>query len=91
MNYRITNEWQTLETIMGEDYDSTKQYRIHNNVEYPGKLCLTEEENPNSTIIGRIYPVYSEIYTEAGNNPSLRVTSGLGVMFGYNIEVSEVA
>ena len=90
-NYTLTNTWQSLSTLLGNDYDETKQYRVHNNCELPSKLCLTEEETPTSETIGRIYPAYAEIYVEAGLNPSLRVVSGLGVNFGYNVEISEVA
>ena len=89
-NYYLTNQWQSLSQLLGEDYDSTKQYRVHNNCELPGKLCLTEKLSPTDSDIGRIYPAYCEIYIDAGLNPSLRVVSGLGVNFGYNVEVSEV-
>lgn len=91
MNYTITNEWQTLQTIMDTDYDATKEYRLHNNCELPGKLCLTEEASPTSNTIGRIYPAYCDIYIEAGLNPKLRVISGLGVNFAYNVEISEIS
>jgi hypothetical protein len=91
MNYTITNEWQSLQTIMGDDYDAEKQYRLHNNVEQPSKLAMTEVENPTSDTIGRIYPAYCDIYVDAGLNPKVRVTYTLGVQFGYNIEVTEVA
>jgi hypothetical protein len=87
-NYTITNEWQSLSTILGEAYDATKQYRIHNNISYPGKLCLTEEETVTNQTIGRVYPELCEIYTPAGNNPYLRVIHSL--VTGYNVEISEV-
>jgi hypothetical protein len=89
-NYVLTDEWQSLSQIMGEDYDSMKQYRIHNNCELPSKLSLTEEQNVSNSTIGKIYPAYSEIYVQQGLNPSLKVISGLGINFGYNVEISEV-
>lgn len=91
MNYEITKEWQSLSAIMGNDYNAETQYRLHNNVELPAKLCLTEEETPTNDTIGRIYPAYSDIYLDAGLNPKIRVISSLGVQFGYNVEISEVA
>ena len=89
-NYTLTNEWQSLSTLLDTDYDATKQYRIHNNCEQPSKLCLTEDASPTAATIGRVYPAYCEIYAEAGLNPSLRVVSGLGVNQGYNVEITEV-
>ena len=90
MNYTITNQWQTLSTIMDEDYNAEKKYRLHNNVELPSKFAMTEVENPTNETIGRIYPAYCDIYIDAGLNPKVRVTYTLGTQFGYNIEVTEV-
>lgn len=90
-NYTVTKQWQDLSTIMGSDYDADAQYRVHNNVELPAKLCLTEVETPNNDTIGRIYPAYCDIYIDTGLNPKIRVIHFLGVQFGYNVEISEVA
>ena len=89
-NYAISTQWQSLSEIMGEDYDDKKQYRIHNNVELPAKLALTEDEEPTADTIGSLYPQYCDIYTEAGNDVKLRVTAALGVQYGYNIDITEV-
>ena len=89
-NYNITKEWISLSSILGEAYDDKKQYRVHNNIELPAKLCLTEDENPTSDTIGRIYPAYCDIYIEAGLDSKLRVINSLGVQYGYNIDITEV-
>lgn len=88
MNYEITGEWQTLSKIMGENYDNSKMYRIHNNVEKPAKLCLTDETNSN--VLGRKYPEYCEIYVAPENNPKIKVISSLWLQNGHNIEITEV-
>lgn len=90
MNYTITKEWQTLSDIMGNDYDANTQYRLHNNVELPAELCLTEDENPTNDTIGRIYPAYCDIYIDTGLNPKIRVIHSLGVQFGYNVEITKI-
>lgn len=88
-NYIITTEWKKLSEILGENYDNTKQYRLHNNVEWPAKLCLSEGST-NIETYGRIYPAYSEIYIDEGCDPSLKVITGLRIETGFNVEISEV-
>ena len=89
-NYTISTQWQSLSTIMGNNYDNTKQYRIHNNVELPAKLCITDDETPTADIIGRIYPAYCDIYVDASLNSKIRVGQSINSQFGYNIEITEV-
>ena len=90
MNYEITNEWQTLSEIMGGDYDNSKMYRIHNNIEKPAKLCMTDEIN-SSDVLGRKYPEYCEIYIAPEDNPKIKVISSMWLKTGHNIEITEVA
>ena len=91
MNYEVTKQWQTLSDNMGEEYDLTKQYRIHNNVDRPLHLFLTTVENPTDEIKGSKYPLYADIYAPAGQNSSLRVL-GWSETFGKvsDVEISEV-
>ena len=90
MNYEITEQWQELSSIMGENYDNSKIYRIHSNVASPSKLCITEVENPTSSINGRIYPEYSDIYIDSGSNPKVKVKYAYNSQMGYDIEITEV-
>ena len=89
MNYTITTQWKSLSQIMGNDYDNTKQYRVHDNVELPAILCMSEDAQPEGE--GRKLPEFAEVYIEAGLNPSFKVQTCLGLQSGFNIYVSEVA
>lgn len=90
MNYEITKEWKTLSAIIGNSYSNSVKYRIHNNVENPSKLCMTEVENPTDTTIGRKFPELCEIYIDSGCNPKLRVLTKLSQETGFNVEITEV-
>jgi len=72
MNYQITEQWQSLSTIMGEDYSATAEYRIHNNIESPNHLLISEESGVTANDKGRIIPTLSEIYNAKGLDLMLR-------------------
>ena len=91
MNYTITNEWQSLSTIMGTDYDADAQYRVHNNVEKPAKLCITEVENPTNDITGKIYPEYCDIYLDKSLNSTTKIRHTFGAgSYVYDVEITKV-
>ena len=90
MNYDITRQWQELAVIMGENYDNSKTYRIHNNIENPAKLCMTEQTNPSNNDIGRKYPEFCDIYIPPDSNPKIKVLSSIWLQSGHNIEITEV-
>lgn len=88
MNYKVTQNWQQLSDLMGEDYDSSKQYRVHSNYSvFSGKLCYTTESEPLQTEDRSIAQDYSDIYFDAGANPYLKVNAIGGYM---KVDVTEV-
>ena len=90
MNYEVTKEWKNLNQIMGTDYDNTKQYRIHNNLEdLSAILCLTEVQNPSATLKGRKIPPLTEIYVAVGTNPHLKVKSE-SLDTGFDVEITAI-
>lgn len=68
-NYTVTNEFQSLSTIMGDDYDATKKYRIHNNIQV-GHLVYSE----TGTDKGASVEFTDEIYNDAGIDLYLKMT-----------------
>ena len=90
MDYKLSKNWQSLSEIMGENYDSSAKYRIHNNVKHPSMLCLTDEENPTETTQGRHFPEFCEIYSPEGFNPKLRVLSKLKQHTEFYVDIAEV-
>lgn len=71
-NYTITDQWQKLSDIMGVNYDATKKYRIHNNIQV-GQLCysLTGQDD------GALMQFTDEIYNDAGIDLYLRTNNSL--------------
>lgn len=84
-NYTITNQYQSLSTIMGDDYDATKKYRIHNNIKI-GELIYALD----NTDEGAQIQFADEIYNDVGVDLYLKTN---GVSFGpdtNNVYITEV-
>ena len=68
-NYHLTNEWQSLSQLLGEDYDSTKKYRIHSNIRI-GLLVYSININDRGAFIN----FSDEIYNDVGIDLYLKTT-----------------
>lgn len=68
-NYTITNQYQSLSELMGDDYDATKKYRIHNNIRV-GSLVYSESGDDK----GAIVKFTDEIYNDVGIDLYLKMT-----------------
>lgn len=87
-NYNLTNEYQSLSELMGADYDATKVYRIHNNIQV-GNLIYAVNKNDK----GAVANFTDEIINDAGVNLYLK-TNGLNYMpfnNANNVYITEVA
>ena len=84
----LTNEWQSLSTLLGNDYDNTKKYRIHSNLNCTGFVCFTAN---NTLKTGSKIKFGDEIYNDAGINLYLKVSEGLGTSFADAVVIGEVA
>jgi len=84
----LTNEWQSISTLLGNDYDNTKQYRIHSNLNVTGYVCFAGD---NTLKTGSKIKFGDEIYNDAGINLYLKVSEGLFNSYKDAVVISEVA
>lgn len=84
----LTNQWQQLSTLLGEDYDNTKKYRIHSNVKSSGYVAYA---NTNTLTVGNEIGFADEIVNKEGVNIYLKVSEGLLKDYSKAIVITEVA
>lgn len=84
----LTNQWQSLSTLLGNDYDNTKKYRIHSNLNVAGFVCFARD---NTLKTGRKIKFGDEIYNDAGINLYLKVSEGLFTSYVDAVVIEEVA
>lgn len=70
-NYTVTTTYKTLASIMGTDYDATKDYTIHVNEITRGILQV----NASNTGRGKEYKSFSEINITKGTTMYFKGTA----------------
>ena len=89
MNFILKDEWKKLSDLLGTDYDSSVKYRVHTNDSLYGTLlCYTTELNPAPEDLKSVAALFSDIYFEEGEDPSLRANLRGG---SISIDITEVA
>lgn len=85
-NYILGFDWENLETILGENYDASKQYRVHTS---QGDVCYTIRSTaPDNTVYGAECEGRSDIYVDAAVAPNFYLKS---LNLKNVLEISEVA
>lgn len=84
----LTNQWQSLSTLLGNDYDNSKQFKIHSNVNETGFVCFAET---NTLTVGNKIGFSDEILNKKGVNLYLKVSEGLLGEYKNAVVITEVA
>lgn len=93
-NYTITNTAQTLDDVMGADFDNTKTYSIHINQCAPAVLSVVPATKTGSTVdpydgsAGKQYKEFSDI-TGIASGDEIYFKSTNGNIDVYIEEVAE--
>lgn len=91
-NYTVTSkDWVDLETLMDDDYDSSKDYALYvNRVLFPGLLAV-DTGSSKPTDIGKLLPEFAteSIGVGAGSTFWLKATNTDVNIYIYEIPAAE--
>ena len=93
-NYTVTPTAQTLDTIMGADFDSSKTYSIHINQCAPGVLQVIPGTKTDDTLDaydgsrGTEYPEFAELLNITNGDEVYFKSSTMNEIDIYVVEVS---